>query len=219
MHLYRSEEIQPCAVCTQPTDRYGYPPYSEKKWYHESCLKEEVYQEYLPRLKKGVGLLNKYLPNWREIVKEARPYTGYAIVESLGGIEKLKEIIPELARASSYGRNSYRGNMRASEENFMHEIGLHAYGDESWDDVLDVWMREVNSPSFGDLMPSPPQATFYHAQKGGVFCRWLGDRGEKVAFPERNGPQPQDGEEWEVLGESMNPSQTVYFLKLGKKIR
>lgn len=56
--------------------------------------------------------------------------------------------------------------------------------------------------------------TFEAGRNGGVVSRYWG----KVAFPEKYGPQPQAGEEWDVLEASPNPKETVYFLKLGKKI-
>jgi hypothetical protein len=55
---------------------------------------------------------------------------------------------------------------------------------------------------------------FEEGRNGGVMTRFEG----KVSFPEKNGPQPQAGEEWEVLNVSSNPKGTVNFLKLGKKI-
>lgn len=55
---------------------------------------------------------------------------------------------------------------------------------------------------------------FEPARNGGVMARY----DWKIGFPEKRGPQPQPWEEWEVLGATLNPKGTVYFLKLGKKI-
>lgn len=55
---------------------------------------------------------------------------------------------------------------------------------------------------------------FEPARNGGVMAQY----NWKIGFPEKRGPQPQAWEEWEVIGATLNPKGTVYFLKLGKKI-
>lgn len=40
----------------------------------------------------------------------------------------------------------------------------------------------------------------------------------KVAFPERRGPQPVVGDQWEVSVAGENPAGTVAFLKLHRRI-
>lgn len=55
---------------------------------------------------------------------------------------------------------------------------------------------------------------FEASRNGGVMIRYQG----KVAFPDKRGVQPNVGDEYEVLSASPNPTGTVYFLSLGKKV-
>lgn len=60
----------------------------------------------------------------------------------------------------------------------------------------------------------PKSVIFSPAKKGGVCTRYEG----RVAFPSRDGVQPEDGDEYEVLNAVSNKAGNVYFLTLGKRI-
>lgn len=55
---------------------------------------------------------------------------------------------------------------------------------------------------------------FEAGRDGNPVTRIMG----KIAFPERRGPQPAVGEEWEVIVSGTNPARTVVFLKLVRRI-
>ncbi len=199
MYLYTAEEIGICRECGKECDRYGYEAYSsEREYAHQECLDAAAKVALKKRAIKGVAVFNKYVPDWREKLRENRPYRAPAILDILfGNWDYAKDHIPELGRRCSAGRSRGGGSMRAVENAFFYEIGLSLNSDEaeSYDLLLEVWMEAMDDPSLENIFPPHPRAYFHSSDNGGVCCRWDGkERGEKIGFPEKFGPQPKDGE-------------------------
>lgn len=69
---------------------------------------------------------------------------------------------------------------------------------------------------FRKMLPMPALA-IPDKQNTGVQLLFPG-RKTRIAFPARNGVQPQPGEVYEVVGVSDNAKHTVWFCALGRKI-
>lgn len=74
---------------------------------------------------------------------------------------------------------------------------------------------------YADAQASFPQlAIFMRDRKGGVHAvnKAFLNYTKRPCFPERRGVQPKPGEVYEILSLTDNPTHTVWFCKLGRKV-
>jgi hypothetical protein len=102
-----------------------------------------------------------------------------------------------------------------AQESFFSEMGLILYEDDlDQSDLLrEMWQEAIEDPNLEKVLPPPHRGHFVKGQRGDAVCFWYGNL---IGIPDKRGPQPKDGECWEILDENL--SGRVFFLKIGKKI-
>lgn len=130
---------------------------SQKKVHQQSTIDQEkgkemdakFEQELRSRIAKGVVVFNKYIPEWRDMVRAYNPYRSPDILNALFGFSSKydKDCIPELYARRLVGRRG-RGSANASEQIFFHEIGICVYADEPADheELMQLWREAMDNP-------------------------------------------------------------------------